>query len=68
MAPATIQLIITLVNLAVQYAPQLAEEVQLVIGLINQEGEITPEQQAQVDAALDKANQALQDAVKAKLA
>lgn len=66
MSPALIALITQLVQLAIQYGPDLVTEGDLAISLLKSGTDPTPEQQAQIDAALDKANAALQAAVAAK--
>lgn len=52
-----------IMSLAVQFGPVLASDVSLVMGLLRSGNDPTPEQQVAIDAALDRINQAVQDAV-----
>ena len=63
MSPALIALITQIISLAIQYVPELVQEAELAIGLLKSGADPTPEQQAAIDAALDKANAALQAAI-----
>lgn len=58
-----IALISQIIMLAIQYVPEIIQEGQLAISLLESGQDPTPEQQAQIDAALEKANAALQQAV-----
>ena len=58
-----IPLIVQIIQLAIQYVPTIAQECKLAIDLIHSGGDPTPEQIVQIDAALEKANQALQQAI-----
>lgn len=63
MSPALISLVSQLIGLAIQYVPDLISEGEMVISLVTSGQDPTPDQQAQIDAALDKVNAALQAAI-----
>lgn len=66
MSPALIQLIETLLLFAVQHGPELVDEVKTALTLANQATPLTAEQEAQVQASLDKAHNALSAAILAR--
>ena len=65
MSPAIVALITQLIQLALTVAPDLVAEAQLAIKFLTSDSDPTPEEQAAIDAALDKANAALEAAVAA---
>lgn len=54
-----IPVLMQLLQLLIAYEPMLADDVNLVIGLLQNGTDPTPDQQAQIDAALDKVNAAI---------
>ena len=59
---AAIPLATQLLGLLVSLAPTLADEVTLVKNLFDQQTDVTPDQQAAIDAALDKVKQQIDQA------
>lgn len=68
MTPATIVLVQQFIALAIQYGPELAEQGAALLGLIESNQDPTSDQQASFDAAMEKANQDLADAIAARSA
>jgi hypothetical protein len=65
MSPALTALVLQLIQLGIQVAPQIISAAQTEIALIQSGGAPTAEQQAAIDAALDAAHAALQAGVPA---
>lgn len=64
---ALIPLLTALVQLAASVAPELIKDFKLLVDLLTSGKDPTPEEQAQIDAALEQAHNALQAHISAKL-
>lgn len=67
MNPELLALVINLISLAIQHGPELVAEGEMAISLLQSGGDPTPEQQAQIRAALAKADAVLAKAIADKL-